>query len=77
MTFVRIKTNNEFNEFEQDLIQNDINQVKVTDRACFDRNPDVEVFGIVKAPIRKVWELFRPFGKELDFVVIYLDNLAQ
>ncbi len=69
MTFVRIKTNN---EFDQDLIQNDINQVKVTDQACFDRNPDVEVFGIVKAPIRKVWELFRPFGKEnLEWWKIY------
>ncbi|MFN6474447.1 MAG: lipoxygenase family protein [Nostoc sp. SerVER01] len=38
----------------------------------FDRNPDVEVFGIVQAPINKVWELFRPFGKEnLEWWKIY------
>ncbi|MCC5670506.1 hypothetical protein LC653_43730 [Nostoc sp. CHAB 5784] len=38
----------------------------------FDRKPDVEVFGIVEAPIHQVWELFRPFGKEnLEWWKIY------
>lgn len=32
--------------------------------AFFDRTPDVEVFGVVKAPIHRVWKLFRPFGTE-------------
>ncbi len=35
-------------------------------------NPDVEVFGIVQAPIHEVWELFRPFGQEnLEWWKIY------
>ncbi len=43
-----------------------------SESALFDRNPDVEVFGIVQAPIHKVWELFRPFGKEnLEWWKIY------
>jgi hypothetical protein len=28
------------------------------------RAPDVEVFGIVEVSVARVWQLFRPFGKE-------------
>ncbi|MEG4499820.1 lipoxygenase family protein [Microcoleus sp. F10-C6] len=45
---------------------------KVTDPACFDRNPDVEVLGILQAPIHQVWKIFRPFGKDnLEWWKIY------
>ncbi|MCW8931597.1 MAG: lipoxygenase family protein [Gammaproteobacteria bacterium] len=38
----------------------------------FNRAPDVEVFGLIEAPIDKVWALFKPFGKEnLDWWYIY------
>jgi hypothetical protein len=40
--------------------------------SLFERSPDVEVFGIVKAPIHLVWKLFRPFGSEnLEWWKIY------
>ncbi|MEM7580479.1 MAG: lipoxygenase family protein [Cyanobacteria bacterium P01_A01_bin.80] len=69
MTFV--KDNTSF-QVEKDAISHNIAEVQVSGSAYFERNPDVEVFGIVKAPICKVWELFKPFGKEnLEWWKIY------
>ncbi|MFB2970874.1 lipoxygenase family protein [Aerosakkonema sp. BLCC-F183] len=43
-----------------------------SEAAFFDRKPDVEVFGIVEAPLHQVWGLFRPFGKQnLEWWKIY------
>jgi len=43
-----------------------------SEAAFFDRKPDVEVFGIVEAPLHRAWGLFRPFGKQnLEWWKIY------